>query len=70
MAGISHAIHCPNCNQTWFREEHLVELDSSVVIRADLPLPARTVTEQYRYVCTNCGQVLHHGWNQQNKAES
>ncbi|WAH38912.1 hypothetical protein [Alicyclobacillus dauci] len=60
MASSSHAVHCPNCNNTWFREEHLVQVDSSVVVREDLPVSARTVAEEYRYVCTECNTVLKH----------
>lgn len=60
MASNQHAIHCPNCNNTWFREERQVELDSSVVIRPDLPVSARTLVERYRYVCTECNHVLVH----------
>lgn len=60
MASSQHAIHCPNCNNTWFREERVVQLDSSVVIREDLPLSARTFSEKFHYVCTSCNTVLHH----------
>ncbi|MCL6547878.1 MAG: hypothetical protein K6T30_03095 [Alicyclobacillus sp.] len=62
MAAPAHAVTCPNCHGTLFREERLVQLDSSVVIRDGLPLPARTVGEQYRYVCASCGQVLDTPW--------
>ncbi|WP_067617426.1 hypothetical protein [Alicyclobacillus acidiphilus] len=60
MANNQHAIRCPHCDHTWFREERQVQLDSSVVIREDLPLAARTLSERYQYVCVNCNQVLEH----------
>ena len=62
MASVSHAAVCPNCKETWFREERLVELDSGVVIRSNLPVSARSVQERYRYVCVGCGQVLDQPW--------
>lgn len=60
MANQAHAIACPKCGGTLFREERIVQLDSSVVVREDLPLPARMVSEQYRYICLNCNEVLQH----------
>ncbi|WP_232302234.1 hypothetical protein [Alicyclobacillus hesperidum] len=60
VASNQHAIRCPHCDHTWFREERQVQLDSSVVIRPDLPVPGRILREQYQYICTNCNQVLHH----------
>ncbi|WP_258110728.1 hypothetical protein [Alicyclobacillus sp. SP_1] len=68
MAGPAHAIPCPKCNSTLFREEKIVELDSSVVIREDLPVPARTIQVQYRYICLECGNPLHHEWTHENAA--
>ncbi|MDQ0188221.1 DNA-directed RNA polymerase subunit RPC12/RpoP [Alicyclobacillus cycloheptanicus] len=62
MASAVHEIQCPKCGGTKFREEHIVELDSSVVIRDDLPLPARTVREQYRYICIQCNEILNLPW--------
>ncbi|MFX4302391.1 hypothetical protein ACOJUR_09065 [Alicyclobacillus tolerans] len=62
MAGQAHAIHCPKCDSVLFREEKIVELDSSVVIREDLPVSARAIKTQYRYVCLSCGNLLHHEW--------
>ncbi|MCL6443280.1 MAG: hypothetical protein K6T83_07480 [Alicyclobacillus sp.] len=62
MASERHAVACPQCREKLFREEKIVELDSSVVVRPDLPVPARTVKEQYRYVCLNCGHVLNEPW--------
>lgn len=70
MASEAHAIHCPNCEHTWFREERIVELDASVVIRDNLPLAAQTVSQQYRYVCTNCHQVLHHDWSRKKTTQA
>jgi len=62
MANVVHALHCPKCSKQLFREEKIVELDSAVVIRDDLPLPARTVLVQYRYVCITCNHVLDEPW--------
>jgi hypothetical protein len=62
MASEKHAIICPNCKGTWFREERLVQIDSSVVVRDDLPLPARSVDVRYRYICVQCNQVLTQRW--------
>lgn len=62
MASDVHEIACPKCGGTKFREERIVELDSSVVIRDDLPLPARTVRESYRYMCIGCNEVLDLPW--------
>lgn len=62
MAAPAHAATCPHCRGSLFREERIVQLDSSVVIRDGLPVPARTVGEQYRYICIGCGHVLETGW--------
>lgn len=62
MANAEHATQCPNCKGILFREEKIVELDSSVVIREDLPLSARAVKTQYRYVCLGCQQILNQPW--------
>ncbi|MCF8563491.1 hypothetical protein LLE49_01875 [Alicyclobacillus tolerans] len=62
MASTIHAAICPNCQGALFKEEKIVELDSGVVIREDLPVPARTIKEQYRYVCIQCNQVLNQPW--------
>lgn len=62
MASHKHNVHCPKCNETSFREEKIVQLDSSVVVRADLEVPARTVRETYRYVCMGCGEVVDQPW--------
>lgn len=69
MANQVHAIVCPKCNGVLFREEKIVELDSSVVIREDLPVSARTVKTQYRYVCLACQEILHHEWNREEAAQ-
>ncbi|MFB5191054.1 hypothetical protein [Alicyclobacillus fastidiosus] len=60
MASSQHAIHCPKCNNTSFREERIVQLDSSVVIRKDLPVQGRTLAETYRYICVQCNEILTH----------
>ncbi|EPZ49046.1 hypothetical protein [Alicyclobacillus acidoterrestris] len=60
MASSQHAIHCPKCNSTSFREERIVQLDSSVVIRDGLPVQARTLAESYRYICIQCNEILTH----------
>ncbi|AEJ43886.1 hypothetical protein [Alicyclobacillus acidocaldarius] len=60
MASAQHAIRCPHCDHTWFREERQVELDSSVVIKPGMPVEGRVVREQYVYICANCNQVLYH----------
>lgn len=62
MASEKHVLHCPKCNHTEFREEKIVLLDSSVVIRKDLEVPGRTVRELYRYICMNCGELLDQPW--------
>lgn len=62
MAATKHEIACPQCGATQFREERIVELDASVVIREDLPVPARIVREQYRYICIGCNALLNQPW--------
>jgi hypothetical protein len=62
MAKHAHVHTCPNCNHTWFREEKIVQLDASVLIRASLPVEGRTTNVTYRYVCANCNQVLDEPW--------
>lgn len=69
MASAIHAAVCPNCKGTWFREERLVELDSGVVIRADLPVAARTIQERFRYVCVECNHILDQPWTGHHDAE-
>ncbi|GGJ10084.1 hypothetical protein GCM10010885_19040 [Alicyclobacillus cellulosilyticus] len=63
MAANAHAVVCPHCQGRLFREEKIVQIDASVVVRPDLPVPARTVQEMYRYVCLQCGQVLEQTWS-------
>ncbi len=58
MAGPSHSIACPHCNGHLFREEKIVELDGSVVVKKGMPVPAQTQAVSYEYVCVNCNQVL------------
>jgi hypothetical protein len=62
MASSKHAITCPNCHGTWFREERLLQIDSSIVVRDDLPVPAQAVDVHYRYICVQCNQVLTQRW--------
>lgn len=62
MAGEKHIIHCQKCNGTEFKEEKIVQLDASVVIRVGLEVPGRTAHETYRYICTGCGEVLDEPW--------
>lgn len=62
MAGSKHAAHCAKCQGTYFREEKIVQLDSSVVVKKGLPVEARAIEVQYQYVCVNCNQVLDEPW--------
>jgi len=63
MANQVHAVVCPNCKGTVFHEEKLVEIDSSVVVRDKLPVPAQAIRVEYRYVCINCKEILTHEWS-------
>jgi hypothetical protein len=62
MSSAKHIIYCPKCNGSDFREEKIVELDASVVIRDRLEVPGRTSRELYRYTCVNCGEILDQPW--------
>ena len=63
MAGTGHALICPQCQGKKFREEKIVEIDASVVVREDLPVSARTVSVEYRYICISCGHILNEPWS-------
>jgi hypothetical protein len=65
MSESSHAISCPTCGGVLFREDKIVQLDSTVVIRENLPIAARTLHEQYRYTCLGCQTILHYEWSPQ-----
>jgi hypothetical protein len=67
MAGALHAAHCPNCNGDKFREERIVTLDSGVVIRKDMPVEARAIQTEYRYICIQCNQILDQPWEKRHQ---
>lgn len=58
MAGPSHAVECPHCKGTLFREDRVVELDASVMITKGMRIPAQTHSVGYWYTCVNCQHVL------------
>lgn len=58
MAGKAEAVICTHCGGKLFREDKVMELDNTVMIRKGMSIPAQPLHVSYQYVCIGCNTVL------------
>jgi len=58
MAVKVEAVICTHCGGTRFREDKVMELDNTVMIRKGMSIPAQPLHVSYQYVCIGCNNVL------------
>lgn len=54
----AHSIPCPKCGGTLFREEKIVELNSSVMVTRGMSVPSQVNKVTYQYACIACGHII------------
>jgi len=58
IANKVESVTCSHCGSKQFREEKIVELDNSVMIRKGMTIPAQALHVSYQYVCSGCSAVV------------
>lgn len=58
MAVKPESVRCSACQGNLFREERILELDNTVMIRKGMTIQAQPLHVSYQYVCIQCQKVI------------